>query len=266
MEIPCKLIFKGPLKELQEVQKYFDNTLGIQVHIQNFNSDAVVCETISVSSSSYATSLDTTIKYPQPEKRALDTVSAECSKEKRIKCVTVDNSKSNIIINTKGVWVQFRHNTLMMEDKYIIENSLRLTDKHISFANCLISRQFPHIGGLRMTILQTRYYCFPSQNIQAVFCKQHEHWIVASNMQTSECSTVNVHDSLFTELDQESSSLILRMFHNRNNDGRQITIVMKKLQRQDGSADCGLFAIAVMTSLAHKEDPSTVTYDQSKMR
>ena len=56
------------------------------------------------------------------------------------------------------------------------------------------------------------------------------------------------------------------MFHNRNNDGRQITIVMKKLQRQDGSADCGLFAIAVMTSLAHKEDPSTVTYDQSKMR
>ena len=124
MEIPCKLIFKGPLKVLQKVQKYFDSALGIQVHIQNSNSDSVVYETISVSSSSDATSLDTTIKYPQPEKRALDTVSAECSKEKRIKCVTVDNSDSNIIINTKGVWVQFRCNTLMMEDKYIIENSL----------------------------------------------------------------------------------------------------------------------------------------------
>ena len=89
---------------------------------------------------------------------------------------------------------------------------------------------------------------------------------MASNMQTSDCNTVNVYDSLFTELDQESSSLIFRMFHNCNNDGRQITIVMKKLQRQDGSADCGLFAIAVMMSLAHKEDPSAVTYDQNKMR
>ena len=56
------------------------------------------------------------------------------------------------------------------------------------------------------------------------------------------------------------------MFHNRNNDGRQITIVMKKFKRQDGSANCGLFAIAMMTLLAHKEDPSAVTYDQSKMR
>ena len=55
------------------------------------------------------------------------------------------------------------------------------------------------------------------------------------------------------------------MFDNRNNDGRQITIVMKKLQRQDGSANCGLFAIDVMTLLAHK-DPSAVTYDQNKMR
>ena len=98
-----------------------------------------------MSSSSDATSLDTTIKYPQPEKRALDTVSAECSKEKRIKRVTVDNTESKIIVNTKGVWVQFHRNTLMMEDKHIIENSLRLTDKHISFANCLILH---HIGGL----------------------------------------------------------------------------------------------------------------------
>ena len=33
---------------------------------------------------------------------------------------------------------------------------------------------------------------------------------MASNMQTSDCNTVNVYDSLFTELDQESASLILK--------------------------------------------------------
>lgn len=85
-------------------------------------------------------------------------------------------------------------------------------------------------------------------------------------MQASEPRTVNVYDSLFSELDQVSTSLILRIFHTRNNDVMKVSIAMKKLQRQSGSADCGLFAIAVMTSLAHKEDPSIVTYDQSKMR
>ena len=41
---------------------------------------------------------------------------------------------------------------------------------------------------------------------------------------------------------------------------------MKELQKQKGSTDCGLFAIAVMTSLAHKEDPSTTKHDQNKMK
>ena len=58
MEILCKLIFKGPLKE---VQKYFDSALRIQVHIQHSNSDSVMCETVSMSSFPAATSLDTSI-------------------------------------------------------------------------------------------------------------------------------------------------------------------------------------------------------------
>ena len=161
--------------------------------------------------------------------------------------------------------MQLCRNTVTMEDKYIIEDGHRLTDKHINFASCLISRQFPQIGGLRTTLLQTRYYCFPSQSIQAIFCKQCEHWIVASNVGTSECSTVYVYDSLFTESDEDSSCLILRMFHNRNN-GNSVSVTMRNMQKQNGLIDCGLFAIAVMTSLAHREDPSTVMYDQKKMR
>ena len=34
------------------------------------------------------------------------------------------------------------------------------------------------------------------------------------------------------------------------------------MQKQDGSTDCGVFAIAVMTSLAYEEDPSRVEYNQ----
>ena len=60
--------------------------------------------------------------------------------------------------------------------------------------------------------------------------------------------------------------LILTMFHNCDNDKNNVTVIMKNTQKQIGSIDCGLFTVAVMTSLPHKEDPSTATYNQQKMR
>ena len=72
--------------------------------------------------------------------------------------------------------------------------------------------------------------------------------------------------NVFTELDLETSDLILRMFHNQDNNGNNVTIIMKNTQKQIGSDDCDLFTIAVMTSLAHKENPSAVTYDQKNIR
>ena len=84
-------------------------------------------------------------------------------------------------------------------------------------------------------------------------------------MQTSDHKTtsINVYDSLFRELDQGSHDLILRIFHTRNND-RRTTVVMKELQKQIRSADCGLFSITVITYLAHKKDP--VMLDMTRAR
>ena len=77
-------------------------------------------------------------------------------KEKQVVHATidVDSCESIVTINAKGVWVHLRRNTLTMEDKCIIDGGHRLTDKHINFASCLISHQFPQIGGLRTTLLQ----------------------------------------------------------------------------------------------------------------
>ena len=41
---------------------------------------------------------------------------------------------------------------------------------------------------------------------------------------------------------------------------------MRSLQKQHGFADCGVFTIAILTSLAYKEEPSTVLCDQTKLR
>jgi len=50
---------------------------------------------------------------------------------------------------------------------------------------------------------------------------------------------------------------MLDIFHCLTNDQRA-TVVMEELQKHTGLSDCGLFFIAVMTSLAHKEDPRYV--------
>ena len=90
MEILCKLTFKGPLQELQKVQKYFISAMKSHVHITDTSSDSPFnkCEAKSVSDSSPATNSDkfkesdSSQTKSQTRKRGIakDTVSAECSK------------------------------------------------------------------------------------------------------------------------------------------------------------------------------------------
>ena len=84
-------------------------------------------------------------------------------------------------------------------------------------------------------------------------------------MLITDSNTVNVYDSMFDELDQETFTIIKQIFHNTNNSSG-VKIIIKNLQKQHGHADCGIFTIAVLTSLAYKDDLSTILYDQRKLR
>lgn len=44
-----------------------------------------------------------------------------------------------------------------------------------------------------------------------------------------------------------------------------VTINCMKMQEQLGSNACGVFAVAVATALCHKEDPSTIQWNQDLM-
>ena len=46
----------------------------------------------------------------------------------------------------------------------------------------------------------------------------------------------------------------------------EITLTFKGVQRQKGSNDCGLFALAFATSLCIGDDPSQLNYIQDKLR
>ena len=99
-----------------------------------------------------------------------------------------------------------------------------------------------------------------ANTIQIIGCKKRRHWIVAS---TKWCKPgdVNIYDTLFIKLNTEGWGIVKQMFGLK----QMKCINMVNVQKQEGSKDCGLFGIAMMTSLAYDEDPSSVIYDQSKL-
>ena len=144
-----------------------------------------------------------------------------------------------------------------------IEQDEEMTDKHIQMAQHLAKIQFPVVGGLQSTLFQQKKKkgSWTANTIQIIYCNKRSHWITAS---TKFCKfgQVNIYDSKFNKLDAESRITVKQMFGLKK-AGDINTVTM---QCQKGNKDCGLFAIAVMTSLGFDEDPSTVIYDQDSLR
>lgn len=67
---------------------------------------------------------------------------------------------------------------------------------------------------------------------------------------------------MFHKLDAETRTTVKLMFRLKKVDD----INMVAMQCQKGTKDCGLFAIATMTSPVFGEYPSTVHYDQYNLR
>ena len=121
--------------------------------------------------------------------------------------------------------------------------------------------QFPLAGGLRSTLLQQKGAKGPctANTVQIVHCEKSQHWVVASTIFARK-GCVNIYDTLFARLDAETQAIIKRMFTLKSVG----SLNMVDMQCQKGASDCGLFAIAVMTSLLFGEDPAKVTYKLRK--
>ena len=75
----------------------------------------------------------------------------------------------------------------------------------------------------------------------------------------SEPNTVNVYDSLYDSIDEESLKIIQQLFG-------IVEVHMAPVQKQQGFSDCGLFAIAYAVQLAKKHKPEGVFFHQPQMR
>ena len=142
-------------------------------------------------------------------------------------------------------------------DRDEIDGGCRLNDQHINHAQAMIKCQFS-LEGLQCTLFQNSQQ--PPFNELQIIHSRGNHWIVASSL-LSERGYVNVYDSLYDSVDEDTQKTIKFLFKDES-----IKVKMSKVQKQHVGDDCGLFAIANAVQLAKKCDPSQVKYHQYQMR
>ena len=118
-----------------------------------------------------------------------------------------------------------------------------LTDKHIDFAQAILKYQFNNVSGLQSTLIVHRTKRMSSidasRMLKVLHCKGC-HWVAISTIENF--PQVMVYDSSFTFVDQDTQKLLKQLL------GTKIDIRVGR-QKQEGSVDCGLFAIAIHVCL-----------------
>ena len=89
------------------------------------------------------------------------------------------------------------------------------------------------------------------------------HWIAISTVGCKP-SSIKIYDSLLAGgVSRHTQKLIADLMQCKS---KAITIEYVDVQEQKGSNDCGLFAIAFVTSICNGVDPVSQLYDQKQMR
>ena len=92
-----------------------------------------------------------------------------------------------------------------------------------------------------------------------------KHWFaVAHGFQDTDNSAVAVYDSIgFSETQALAIESIASIAHSTDS---ALQLALIPCQKQKNGNDCGVFAIAFLTSLAFGTDPRTVSFDHKKIR
>ena len=140
-----------------------------------------------------------------------------------------------------------------------------LTDDHIDAAQHLIKELNPRVGGLNYIAATTHRSRFaPAHDANhAIQCHNIGlHWVTSSSIS----GKVVVYESLYRTANESLKRQLVYTYKELCNDDGSLDITVVLQQRQKGTSDCGLFCIANAVALANGIDPSTVSWDQNKMR
>ena len=148
-----------------------------------------------------------------------------------------------------------------------ISNGEQLSDSHINAGNQLLRGQFPDLQGLTSPVLGQKL-CFPNfewalgyagESYLRVLHNGRDHWVTIEIVSEEE---VHIYDSLFKKPNYYIIKQITSILRSRCH---QVKLLLEKVQYQRNTVDCGVYAIAFLTDLCHKINPSTCHYAESKI-
>ena len=150
-----------------------------------------------------------------------------------------------------------------MEDKERLLSGKWLNCRLIEAAQSLLSKAFPYIEGLQ-TPLNGEMFKFKRavSTFVQILNVERSHWIVVSNVGCKK-AVVNIYDSAYNFLSLNTKKQICSLWQPSSD---QVEFKLVNVQRQPNSSDCGLFAIANATELAHGRDPLLCTWNTCQMR
>ena len=239
LEIPCQLTFEGSEKYIGKVKKL--------LKLSDLDSGS---PTVSVAA-------DTAGGSSSKEKPADTTGNSGNSNSKAEADVVleVDDGGKRRKVDNAREWIRIQNMVLRLSDKAVLLNG-ELNDKLINAAQKLLLQKFPSLKGLRSTLVQDHIGFWVDNYLQVVHSRSN-HWITVVTIGCQH-GKVKVYDSLYNEVDTATKNKLEKTF------ACKLQYIVPRVQKQQGVKDCGLFAVAFATDIAHGK--TVFKYDQSKMR
>ncbi|KAL5503163.1 hypothetical protein EMCRGX_G010071 [Ephydatia muelleri] len=199
--------------------------------------------------------------------KAIDHITTLCvsddQQSQKASIINISTDLKNVQEVDEQIWVKCGDVTLTKQEKDRLIGGHELSDTHINFAQLLLKQQFPNIDGFRNTLQQNKPFIkrLPESSaklMQVIFIRKC-HWacILLNENQ------VSLYDSAYTSVSTDTFQVVARLVQCAE---PSFKIEVMNISKQNGAVDCGLYAIAVLTSLAFGQDPTTLVYDQEAMR
>ena len=177
-------------------------------------------------------------------------------------CNSCSNDKS--AVSTTGVESHAQNFTQVQKlHNSTIEGCKWLEDGDINKVMGLIKIQFPHLTGLWDCLVGHTYRSFQKTDgafIQIIHVNGN-HWITVQNV--PKLHIVKIYDSINESTSEDAKWQIAALLRTKD---KQIELKIQNVQYQNECTDCGIFAVAFATDLAHGCNPSIRLYKQDLLR
>ena len=261
IEIPCQYTLEGPTNEVRKI-RIFLASCETNYKLIKFDSEELMCSDNVIKTepsngkSPAKTEPNVNVLVPIT---TTSTTSNETIVVEQQDCVA---SAGEQVTEYNDTWIRLDRIVLKLDNKNILLNGLCLNDKHISYMQLLLKRQFSSVLGLKSTLIAERHGGVLPQNGLQVLLVRDNHWILLSTMDCPQGS-VRIYDSAF----HSQPLCVLKAITKALVAPEQIVRVsVMNMEMQCAPNDCGVYVAATMTSIAYGEDPCYLSYDSKMMR